>query len=247
MRELLADLHTHTIASGHAYATVTELCAAASAEGLEAIGIMDHGPALAGAPPEVYFWNLRSLPLHVEGVTLLTGVEANILDDDGTLDLPEGVLKRLDVVGVGLHRGWGVASDDVDRNTAALIAAMANPLVDLVTHPGRVPVHAAAVAEAAARYGVALELNDHSWGPASKPEARERERDAIRLAVVAGASVAIGSDAHFTDRVGACEEALRVAAGIGLSPAAVVNRDLASTRAFLEGRRPRPRFEAAAG
>lgn len=243
---LLADLHTHSVASGHAYSTILELAEAASARGLEALGVMDHGPALGGAPDEVYFWNLRSLPLQVAGVTLLTGVEANILDEDGTIDLPDGLLARLDVVGIGLHRGWGVASDDVAANTRALINAMANPLVDLVTHPGRVPVETHAVVEAAVRHGVALELNDHSWGPASRAEARERERELIAAASAAGAALAIGSDAHFVDRVGAFSQALAVAAEMGLAEDRVLNRDLASTMAFLERRRRRPRFDTQA-
>jgi putative hydrolase len=240
---LLADLHTHTIASGHAYATVTEMATAAAERGLEAIGIMDHGPLVTGAPQAPYFGSLPSLPLRIGGVIVLTGVEANIVDEAGTIDLPERILSRLDFVAVGLHRGFGVASDDVERNTRALLAAMRNPLVDLITHPGRVEADMGALVEAAAIGGIALELNDLSWGPHSREAGREREREIIGMAADAGVRIAISSDAHFTDRVGAFDRVLPIAAELGLAEADIVNRDAESVRAFLLGRRARPRLD----
>ncbi len=60
--DILVDLHTHTVNSGHAYSTLTENVTAAVAHGLKAIGITDHGPALPGGAHDYHFWNLRVLP-----------------------------------------------------------------------------------------------------------------------------------------------------------------------------------------
>ena len=60
--KIVADMHTHTISSGHAYSTVNELAAEASRKGLLAIAITDHGPALPGAPHIYHFGAMRFIP-----------------------------------------------------------------------------------------------------------------------------------------------------------------------------------------
>ena len=82
--DLKIDLHTHTIASGHAYSTLLENLQEAKGKGLKMLAITDHGPQLAGGPQLFYFGNLRVLPREYLGVELLRGVEANILDSNGS-------------------------------------------------------------------------------------------------------------------------------------------------------------------
>ena len=85
--KLVADLHVHTIASGHAYSTVAEVIEAASQRGLEALALTDHGPSMPGGPYRYYFGNLFVIPEREKNVEILKGVEANIIGRDGTLDL----------------------------------------------------------------------------------------------------------------------------------------------------------------
>jgi len=85
--ELLVDLHTHTIASGHAYSTLTENVQAASRRGLKLLGTTDHGPSMPGAPHLYHFGNLSILPESLFGVEILPGVEANITNHEGELDI----------------------------------------------------------------------------------------------------------------------------------------------------------------
>ncbi len=101
--EIKADLHCHTVASTHAYSTVWELAKYASSVGLEAIAVTDHSPALPDAPHIWHFENLSALPRTLEGVTLLRGAEVNITDISGSIDLPEYILKRLDIVVASIH------------------------------------------------------------------------------------------------------------------------------------------------
>ncbi|MEY8333396.1 PHP domain-containing protein [Lachnospiraceae bacterium 47-T17] len=81
------DLHTHTIASGHAYSTILELIQAAKEKNLELLGITEHGPRMKGSCAPIYFQNLKVIPRERFGVTTLFGVELNIMDEDGSVDL----------------------------------------------------------------------------------------------------------------------------------------------------------------
>ena len=196
------DLHTHTIASGHAFGTVNENVMEAAAKGLEVIGISDHGPAVPGAPNIVYFSCLGFLPRTLHGVTVLRGVEANIFHD-GSIDLDERQLERLDYVMAGLHGEAGYAGATANDHTRAIIAAMGNPRIRIITHPGnpRFPAHLEELARAAADTGTALELNNSSL-TCARPGSSPRCHELARLCARFGAPVAIGSDAHFADVVG---------------------------------------------
>jgi putative hydrolase len=61
---LVEDTHTHTLASGHAYSTIIENAREAGMNGMEAIAMTDHGPAMPGAASLLHFWNLKAIPEH---------------------------------------------------------------------------------------------------------------------------------------------------------------------------------------
>ncbi len=245
---LLADLHTHTVASGHAFSTITELATAAAGKGLELIAFTDHGPSVPGGAHAWYFWNTKAVPETLSGVRILRGCEANVADTDNGLDLPDEILGMLDLVAVGFHPLTGFDDANRTRNTRALVRAMSNPLVDIVTHPGNsdeFPVDVATVVATAVERGVALELNNHSFDPASSRSAASYgERRVAIAARDAGALITIGSDAHFHDQVGTFEQALVVVEEIGFPLSRIVNRDAASVLEFLHDRRARPRVGA---
>ena len=80
--KLVADLHTHTVASGHAYCSVNEMAQAAADVGLEMIAITDHGPNMPGGPHLYHFGNIHVVPSVIAGARVLKGVEANIAGPD---------------------------------------------------------------------------------------------------------------------------------------------------------------------
>lgn len=244
---ILADLHTHTVASGHAYSSVTEMAASAAAKGLELIAITDHGPGCPGGAHPYHFWNLKCLPSILGGVRLLKGVEANVSASESGLDLPDDILSQLDYVAVGFHPDGGFDAGDEALNTSALLRAMSNPLVDAVTHPGNghYPVDFEAVVRAAVDHNVALEINDWTFsGTSSRTDTSSRELEVARLAKAAGAKVVLGSDAHFHLHVGRLDSALAAAREAGITAADIVNIDAASTLAHLLAKRERPRLDA---
>ena len=97
------DLHTHTVASGHAYCSLREMAKAASEKGLEVLGITEPAPMMPGTCHKYYFDNLKVVPREMYGIQLLLGSEVNILDAQGSVDLSERTLSKMDVVVASLH------------------------------------------------------------------------------------------------------------------------------------------------
>jgi len=244
---LLADLHTHTIASGHAYSTVTELADAAVAKGMELIAVVDHGPTVPGAPHPWHFWNMKVVPSVYNGLRILKGVEANpSLSSENGIDLPDELLRLLDFVAVGFHPLIGFDEPDIGRNTEAILRVIENPFVDMIVHPGNgdFPIHVDQFVAAAAANNVIVELNNHSFNSnGSRSGSSETELAIAAAALEAGAPIAIGSDAHFHLHVGGFDDAIQAAHRIGLTQDRVINRSGRSVLEHLEARRPRPRLD----
>lgn len=246
---LLADLHTHTVASGHGYSTISELAATAATKGLELIAVVDHGPAVPGGAHLWYFWNMKVVPSVLNGVRILKGCEANpCLDSENGIDLPDEMLAMLDFVAVGLHPQCGFDDGDRIKNTEAMLRVIENPLVDMITHPGNeaeFPVDLDAVVSAAVGNNVILELNNYSFDPRSgRNISVAREREFAEAARDSGALIAVNSDAHFHLLVGEVSNALSVAEEIGFPEERIVNRDAASVLGYLDSKRERPRLDA---
>ena len=101
--KILVDSHSHTVVSGHAYSTRMEMIQAAKNRGLEAIALTEHAPEMPGACHEFYFQNYAVVPREADGLHILMGVELNIMDEYGTVDLPTGVLKSMDLAIASIH------------------------------------------------------------------------------------------------------------------------------------------------
>lgn len=235
--KIIADLHVHTVASGHAYSTVLENVQAARDKGLELIAITDHGPAMPGSPHLYHFSNLRVLPRTILGVEVLKGVEANILDDRGSLDLGERYLKNLDIVLAGFH--WDCYKPgSVEDNTRAMVKAIAGGKVDIIVHPGNpaFKIDPEAVAAAAVQHNVLLEINNSSLAGLGRRGSKANCIVLARTMARLGGMVSLGSDAHFAGLVGSLEEAAKLAEEAGLAAHQVVNTSLESIRSFLSKR-----------
>ena len=100
----LSDMHTHSIASGHGTeCTITNMARAAAEKGLRLLGITDHGPGTLAAGTSSYFRSLTYSPKKHFGVDLLYGIELNILDRKGTVDLDQELLCKLDYAIASMH------------------------------------------------------------------------------------------------------------------------------------------------
>ncbi|MEI6058123.1 MAG: PHP domain-containing protein, partial [bacterium] len=115
------DLHVHSIGSGHAYSTISEIFRFASKNTMDLVAIADHGPDMEGAPHLGYFENMLRLPKTIDGVTFLKSCEANILNENGDIDIPLDLQNKLDFVMAGLHARTDYAGRDTKENTQAVI------------------------------------------------------------------------------------------------------------------------------
>lgn len=233
----VADLHTHTVSSGHAYSTVLEVVRAAADKGLALVAITDHGPKMPGGPHAYHFGNLEAIPSVVYGVQVLRGIEANVMDREGTLDLEEERLRKLDIVLAGLHT-YCAPYGSVEENTVMLINAMRHPLVDIVVHPGNpeYQIDPERIVQAAVAYGVALEVNNSSL-TISRPGSRDTCAQIVRLAHRYGAKLAVGSDSHIALTVGELSAVEALLDEAGIPPEQVLNTSVARIREHLARRR----------
>lgn len=237
--KIVADLHTHSLGSGHAYSPIEEMIKAAAKRGLKMLALTEHGPSMPGGPHLYYFYNIKVIPNFVEGVEILRGVEANIVDREGTIDLDDEHLEKLDWVLAGFHI---VCSPEgsIEENTQALIKAIENPRVDGVVHPGNPDflIDPLPVVKAAKANGKVLEINNSSVRKGGSVRVGSRE-NCLKLATLAkeyGVQVMLNSDAHISFDVGRFDNALELALEVGLTEDNVLNTSLEKIKSFLARR-----------
>lgn len=164
----------------------------------------------------------------------VAGVEANILDTEGSLDVPEEILERLDIVLAGFHGGTGYTGSTVEENTKAMVAALQKPLVHIITHPGnpQYPIDYERVVRAAKEYGKALEINNSTF-MGIRPQSYEPCLKIATLAREYGVSVAVNSDAHICYQVGDCSLALEIINKAGNEKSTILNTSAELVQEFL--------------
>ncbi|MBR0081974.1 MAG: phosphatase [Clostridia bacterium] len=228
------DIHTHTIASGHAYGTVRENALGAKERGLVGLGVSDHAPGVPGTCDPIYFGNLHAIPRTLCGVSIYFGVENN-LQIDGSMALDQPYLDRLDYNMVGIHGGPCYEDQGIVRNTDNLIRCMAHPKTFFVSHPddGWFPLDYRQIVQAAKAYGVALEVNNahvkHPW----RKNCIENIRTYLGFCMEYGTPVFVGSDAHDPSQVGDFGAAIALLDDFGFDEALILNNSEEKFRAFI--------------
>lgn len=198
------DVHTHTIASGHAYSTLQENLIAAKKKGLKVLGVSDHAPGMPGSAYIFHFQNLRVLPKEVEGVRLLRGVEVNILSVSGQIDMTKDNLEGLDYAIASLHPPC-FRPGSKKESTQAVIRAMDHKKVKIIGHPDdqRFPLDYEEVVRASKDTGVLLEINNSSINPEGfRVNAKENIMRMLDYCARFEVAVICGSDAHISYDVG---------------------------------------------
>ncbi len=196
----IADLHVHTISSGHAYSTLQEIVLHAKNIGLPMVGISDHAPGMPGGAHLFHFLNMRILPKVMDGVRVIRGIEVNIMDHQGTIDVDQRTLDITEYAIASLHPPC-IPFGDMEANTNALIKVMGIDGIQIIGHPDdeRYPLDYDALALAAKEHNVLLEINNSSMNGFS---ARSNSKRVIRQLLDAckrhQTHVIFGSDAHIS-------------------------------------------------
>ena len=219
------DVHTHTVASGHAFSSLQEMAKAASEKGLEILGITDHAPSLPGGPTFVYFLNMHVVPREMYGVRIMMGSELNILDTKGTLDLDESFYKLMDIRVAGIHK-LCYSPGTITENTDGMLAAIYNKWTDIISHPGdgTAQLLFEPIVLAARDTQTLLEINSSSLKPVrQKKEAYANNMEILRLCRKYDVPIILGSDAHISFDVANYEYALPLIAESQFPEELIVN------------------------
>jgi DNA polymerase (family X) len=225
LKSIRGDLHMHTRESD-GRATLEEMAAAAQAMGYEYVAITDHSKALAMAngmdeKRAIAFAHLvREMDQSGLGLRVFSGIECDIRRD-GVMDLEDDALGELDLVIGSVHSYMNQESAEM---TDRLLRALECPHLRVLGHPtGRVLMHRdpfpfdfEAVASAAARKNVYLEIN-------ASPERLDLTASLIRAAKARGCKFAISTDAHHPKHLANMRYGVAMARRGWLEPSDILN------------------------
>jgi DNA polymerase (family 10) len=199
--DIRGDLHAHTRETD-GRSTLEEMVEAARALGYGYLAITEHSRSVTvarGLDPKRLEMQIEAIDRLVDrypDFRILKGIEVDILED-GSLDLPDHVLSKLDLRVCSIHSRFGLPAE---KQTERIIRAMDNPLFNILGHPtGRLigerdpyAVNMEKIAAAAAERGCFLELNAH-------PDRLDLTDFHCRMARDMGVKVAVSTDAHYTE------------------------------------------------
>jgi DNA polymerase (family 10) len=241
LEDIRGDLHVHTEASD-GQSTLLEMVDYARALGYQYLAISDHAfqlriaGGLTTAEFEAQWHQISKINGKLDGFQVLRAVELNI-DSDGEVDFPAEFLDRYDLVTASIHSGF---SQDRRQLTERMLAAIANPHVDVIAHPtGRIlgrrdpyDLDLEAVFKAAAATGTALELN-------AFPDRLDLKDTHLREAHRLGCRFAINTDAHHSGQLTYMRYGVDTARRGWLAPEDVINTyPLDRLQRWLAGEHP---------
>lgn len=236
---IIADCHTHTILSGHAYSTLIENVEEAKKRGLKIIASTDHGPQMPGACHYFGLINQGARSAIINGVHVLKGVEANILNVEGDIDIEDSLLKRFEFVAAGFHEPV-LQPVNKDVHTEGYLNMIKKNRVDMITHCGNpsFDFDFETVLKAAVEANIAVEINDSSFNH-SRKGSHDRCLNIAKIMANLGGLVFVNSDAHFSASIGKFDDALKVIKDAGLKEEQIVNADVDRLYDFLIKKRGR--------
>jgi len=199
--DVRGDLHLHSKYTDGHY-SLREMARAAVEKGYEYIAITDHSKHLSvangmdAAKLEEQMIEIERLNDELDGIRMLKSIEIDILED-GDLDLPDEVLKKLDLVVGSIHYNLDLSRE---KQTERVIRAMDNPLFNIFAHPtGRLinerspcDIDLEKIMKAARERGCFLEINAH-------PDRMDLNDINCKMAKDMGVKVAVSTDAHSID------------------------------------------------
>lgn len=239
-----ADYHTHTIHSD-GKGTVEANVRVAHKKGLKEVGITNHGPAgiLLGVKNSQTLLEIKKMARDCEqkypDICVKAGVEANILNIDGKLDVSKAILAELDLVLAGFHlqivpstikgvkeivldnlwtrwfRGGKASKTIRNNNTKAAVETVLRNKINIFTHPGlHISIDTKELARACAKRETAMEINSR----------HEKEvKDFVAVAMKEGAHFVISSDAHTPEDVGNLAAGVKLAEELKVPPELILN------------------------
>lgn len=231
---LQIDLHVHTLFSLCGIHTVLELVERARVLGMKGLAITDHGLTIGGRLNSPFFERFQS---PYPEVKVLKGVECNVLDKEGSIDLPEGYRQWLDIVLAGIHPNIQKGLSEKECTAMAVSAIDKNPSIDIISHPNdpHYPVDYNILARKAKEKGVALELNNSKV--LYNRSSVENTMNLIEACRDQSCRMAVCSDTHAILELGTDESVRPLLERAKFPEELIVTSTAETTLAFIESRR----------
>ena len=237
--KIQVDTHTHSVLSGHAWSTIIENVQYAKKRNIKKICVTEHAPAMPGTAVNFFVQMMRVFPESIDGVDLVKGLEFNIMDFDGNLDVTKHhQLKHVD---------WGIASmhdvclnpGTIEQNTSAMVEALKNPYVDIAGHPGN-PYYtcdALSIVMAAKANDKMIEINNNSFG--SREGCKDNCIKFAQLCKKHDVRVCVSSDSHIATSIGVIDKCLEMLNEIDFPKELILNRDANDFEEYLQQKKSR--------
>ena len=238
MYSIEVDTHIHSAICEHAYSTIEENAKEAEKKGLKGIAITDHGPKLSPFDNHLHFYNLDIIPEIFHNVRIYKGAELNILDEEGSVDLKESYLKRLDWVMAGFHNLWDykLSEDFINR---AYIKVLENPYIDCISHIGQ-PKYKCdfeLIVKKAKEFNKVIEINNNSFH--IRPGSEENCLEVARLCKEMEVYITVSSDAHIATMIGDYNKAFDLISKVNFPKELIINRSIKVFDEYLDKRAKR--------
>lgn len=221
----LSDLHTHSIVSGHAYSTLLENINYCAEKGIKILGTSEHAPTMPGAPHYWYFGNMKVVPRVINGVTILRGCEANILDIDGSLDMTDESSRNLDYMIASFHEPV-FKPKSKEENTEAILNVMDKyDKVEILGHLGNpnYELDYEAIVKKAKEKNIMIEINNSSLPGSSRVGSDVNCKKVALLCREIGTKVILTSDSHINTCIGVFNKGIELLEEIQMPKELVMN------------------------
>ena len=239
--KIIADTHIHSIATGHAFSTVGENIAQSKKMGLKFMAITDHAYRMFDA---VNMNNMLhasfGLPRIVDDVVIMRGVEANIIDYNGNIDVDDHLIKNLDWVIASFHNLGICEPSTAQDHTNAYMNIANNPYIDVIGHSGSCdyPYDYEKVIAECHKTNTLIEINEATFR--GRPKSVPNCREIAKLCKKYGTKVVINTDSHFYAYIGKFDNAIAMLEEIDFPEHLIVN---SSQERFIEHLKSRGRMK----
>ncbi|MEG1895797.1 MAG: phosphatase [Oscillospiraceae bacterium] len=222
---ITADLHSHTLFSGHAFNTATEMINRASEIGLRALAITDHGPGMPDSGHVWHFFNKGQIPKIIDGMVVLYGAEVDVLDKEGTLDIPVKLLSELDWVIASIHKEL-IPQMSFEDATQLWLNVAENPNIDMIGHCEQAEhfFDYDRVIQKFAQNNKVVELNANS--AFVRPLGQKNMVTLAKTCQKYNCKVAVNSDAHSIYKVGNVQNILDMLENIDFPKELIINLEI---------------------
>lgn len=232
-----ADTHCHTVASSHAYSTVMELAQSAKEAGLKAVAVTDHSIGGPDSPHIWYFHNFKNaIPREINGITIIFGSEVNIMRLDGTLDMDECELKKLEWIVASMH-GTIMEDGNFDDYTECYLKVAENPYIDVIGHCAtpKFKFDYEKVIPVFKKNNKLVELNESAL--ANKKGFKENYIEILNICKKHEVPIVVNTDAHFCLSVGKTPLSQKLLSELDFPEELIVNKSFEKIKAHIISKR----------